>query len=286
MIVYVSVGDVSILAGYCARLRVQYPAPLGMLLAFYNVHGQEAEIQRLIDQGLVRHTFADSGTYTLNSGARTIPRIVRFAPYIRFLKADGHLFTWSAAFDADFNLPALNQTYYRQMRAMLAGTGLVDRIVPAVHDNLNAAAEFDLYRRLGAKRIAIGSKPRVPPEQRRLINRIRRDHGTTVHLFGNLRLPDLRQWIPESVDGAHYAHAGKYMGVLWWNRQRETLKSIPLRGPTSLRDEGWAVIEDRLGLSAADLLAKPLARQIAGMNAMHELQVYMTDYARSNRLPT
>lgn len=285
MLVLPALGDISTFGRYCSLTQGQYPSsPVGMLISYQNVYGQLQTIELLESLGLLRWKFLDCGAYTLNSGCRKPPPRIRFDPYVRFVLRYGRVFPWISAFDQDFLNPKLNQTLYLRMRDILAGTELVDRIVPVVHD-YNAVQEFDLYRKMGARRIAIGSKPRIPPDQCRRINRIRLTHGTEIHLFGNLRMDELLRWIPQSVDSANYAHAGTYQEVLWWDPERQWLGAVPLRGPDSLSDAQQAVVFQRLGLTATDLLNVAPNRQLVGINAMHELQVFMTEYAKHNRLP-
>ena len=114
--------------------------------------------------GKLDRLFLDSGTYSEQKQVHQAGWIDNYDAYMETVRRVGKCFDHIACYDGDFSNPEKNAVYFDRMRLDLAGTGLEDRIVPAVHSRANAAEEFELYLAEGARCIAVGSWPPIPEE--------------------------------------------------------------------------------------------------------------------------
>jgi len=159
----------------------------------------------------------------------------------------------------------------------LKETSLENRIVPAVHDPVAAAEEFQLYADSGAQVIAIGSYPPLAADQWGKINWLRIKYGVGIHLFGNVRNEVIRRYLPESVDTAQYAITAKFGGMLYWNEHRHELESINILDPQEFLAEHKDFIKSTFGFTPLDLLQDVVKKWIVGLDAICRMKAYLTD---------
>lgn len=274
---YIAVTDVELVARFAPFREGGGHPPLNVLISLPYVRNAQARAWELREQGEIGSLFLDAGTYTLNAGGSRPRWEHQFEEYLEYVTQFGSRFDLIAAYDVDFKDPEWNQSNYAQMLMSLAGTGLEEKIVPVVHDQADAAEEFQGYIESGARVIAIGSSPAPAPDQWGKINWLRQKHGVEIHLFGTLQNRVLREQMPESVDTARYAVGPKYGRMLFWDANRHQLVGLKILNPQEFTREHEAFIHRTFGWTRNDLLGDVTKQWLVGIDALCRLQQYLTD---------
>ncbi len=232
---------------------------------------------RLKARGILAKLFLDTETFARNQEGKGPSDDHEFRIYMDRISRVGSNFDLIAAYDVDFKNPERNQDFYCQMLDELTGTGLEKRIVPVIHDSVNAAEEFELYADMGATVIAIGSTPPISSEQWALINRLRFEREIDVHIFGNLGAKLLKDKQPESADSARFAHDAKYGDICVWNPRTENLERIHVTSADEYTDEIRDFIMSTFGFTPADLMADVTNKWMVNLYGIHQMQDFLTN---------
>lgn len=222
--VFHAVDQVRVVRGYRGSLR-EAPGPLNLLLSFPHVAKNIRAIRKLKQEGAIGQLFMDSNTFARNPGGIWDGKN-EYQDYIPIVRRYGKDFDLIASYDLNHRKPPINLSFHKQMLRDLAGTGLERKVIPVTHRRYGACREFMEYIRLGARCIAIGSKPTPPESEWEGIQRLRKKYGTKIHQFGNLGQTLLEKRCPTTADSGRFFRAAEWGDILFWNDATKRVENV------------------------------------------------------------
>lgn len=259
-------------------------------------------LRSLRESNVIQSWIRDSGAYSIMTGKKNVT-LEEYAHYVNLF--EDHTCDLLFNLDADFADPVAN--FYSQL--MLEDL-LAEKIrafphlrpAPVVHDKLDPVGELLNYVEHGYTYVALGSNGSfTDPAIVAAINKIRRDTGVKIHLFGRLVLEELEALRPDSADSASYGITGKFgsVNLLYVDpnptaakkadvirvRFRERVAAEGVAKPGEVNYQDWPADAPqkaqfdaflaKIGYTWTDMVANATAKQTANMFYVCQLQRYL-----------
>jgi hypothetical protein len=158
---------------------------------------------------MIKTLYLDSGAYSVHTGKIQIT----LSEYSKYINMFGDKFDHIITLDDDFDDPEHNQLNQKYLEENLP-QGCKWKPIPAIHDE-DALSEISSYYDEGHPYIGINCKR---DDLDKVLEKVDEKYpDLKIHLFGNLKLKDLKRHKPYSADSAGWANMGKNYLVNYWD---------------------------------------------------------------------
>ncbi|MFZ2656614.1 MAG: hypothetical protein WAX69_16895 [Victivallales bacterium] len=262
MILLNSIAD----AKFIFELNKKYPGRRWDFMISYNSMRKNRNItyiKSLIEQGLTRNVYLDSGAYSVFYAGST----VTLPEYRYFLDMFGRLFTMVFSYDSDFNDPEENcRAHFNLVNDLgfvrdsatgkyvnRGANGMKEPPIPAIHSIENAYKEFVEYVESGFDYIGIGVKYRdkgmakIYMKEWPKIDKYRREHKVKIHLLGKISLLEdfYLEMQPDTADSTYYSIACQQGDILYLGDEYKIDKKTKIKTKTGSKRLYKVYLEER-----------------------------------------